>query len=118
MKILIKSDVYNICNRVKQFDSSYRIVYDTASLKYLIYSTKLGKSIELIGWMPLSYVCSLPYSQLDARVIAYLYQTSVNNIDTLISQIDQLNNQLERDSELKVKQQVLINAENTLRQLS
>ena len=38
MKILIKSDVFNICNRVKSFDSSYRVVYDLSTNKYQIYS--------------------------------------------------------------------------------
>ena len=118
MKILIKSDVYNICNRIKKFDVTYRVVYDTVNNTYQIYSTNLQDEIELIGWTPLSYVCTLPYNQLDARCIKYLYDTSVDNLEDIIKQIDDNNARLEHQNQLNIQQQSSLIAENTLRQLT
>ena len=118
MKILITSDIYNICNRVKHFDSSYRVVYDTSLNKYKIYSIKLSGVNEVVGGVKLSYVCTLPYNELDVRTIQYLYYTSIDNIDDIINRIDSDNKKLEHDNELKLKQQSLLKAENKLRELT
>jgi len=118
MKILVKSDVFDICNRIKKFDYSYRIVYDNCQTKYEIYSTKLGMSVELISGIPLSYVCSLPYSQLDNRTIKYLYDTSVDNMDNIIKIIENENDNIENSNKTKLINQSLLIAENKLRQLT
>ena len=118
MKILVKSDVYNICNRVKKFDCSYRVVFNTVSNKYEIYSTRLTQSVEIVSGVVLSYVCTLPYSELDCRSIKYLYDTSIDNIQNLIEQIDKSNQKLERQNELKVINQSATFMENKLRQLT
>ena len=118
MKVLVKSDVFNICGRVKKFDSSYRVVYDNVANAYQIYSTNLNGGIELIGWTPLSYVCTLPYGQLDERTINHLYCTRVENLEDIISQIDADNQKLEHDNQLKLKCQSIKLAENKLRQLT
>lgn len=118
MKILVKSDVYNINKRIKKFDSSYRLVYDIMSKKYQIYSTNLGVAVELICGVPLSYVCEIPYAELDVRAIQHLYDTSVENIESIIEKIDDENLRLEHQSESKAIQQSLEIAENKLRQLT
>ena len=118
MKVLVRSDVFNICERVKKFDSAYRVVYDNIANTYLIYSTNLNGGIELIGWTPLSYVCTLPYDCLDNRTIDYLYSTRVENLEDIIKQIDEDNQKLERDNQLKLKYQSIALAENKLRQLT
>jgi len=118
MKILIKSDVYNICNRIKKFDSTYKVVLNTMGNKYEIYSTRLMQSVELIGGVVMSYVCSLPYSELDERSIQYLYETSVNNIENIMDLIDKQNAKLERDNERKFKQDSLLYMEKELRKLT
>lgn len=118
MKILIKNDLYNICNRVKKFDASYRVVYDNVLRSYEIYSTNLNRPIELIGWTPLSYVCTLPYDELDIRTIQYLYDTSIENVEDILNMIDKNNKDIERCANQKIKHQSLTLAENKLRQLS
>lgn len=118
MKILVKNDVYNICNRIKKFDCSYKIVYNNVSNRYEIYSTKLTQAVELISGIPLSYVCTLPYNELDARVIKYLYDTSVENMESIIKKIDNDNQKLEYQNRLKLKEQSLQIAETKLRQLT
>ena len=72
----------------------------------------------MIGWTPLSYVCSLPYNQLDERTIKYLYSTKIENIDDIIKRIDEDNQKLEQANQLKLKHQSLQIAENKLRQLT
>lgn len=118
MKILVKSDTYNICNRIKKFDSTYKLVFDTISNVYEIYSTKLHLDVELIGGVPLSYVLRLPYQQLDERVVKYLYDTSTDNIENIIKDIEKNNQQIEYECDAKLKYESLMLAENKLRQLT
>ena len=118
MKILVKSDNFDICNRVKKFDCTYRVVYNNNNDKYEIYSTRLGISVEIVSGVPLSYVCTIPYNQLDARTINYLYDTSIDNIESIIDKIEADNNKLEREYQTKLKNQSLLIAENRLRQLT
>ncbi len=118
MKIVIKSDTYNICNRIKQFDTSYKIVYDLISRSYEVYSTKLTQSVEIVSGVPLSYVCGISFKTLDERVIKYLYDTSIENIDKIIEKLDKDNLKLEQTNQLKLQQQSLAIAEDRLRQLT
>ena len=116
MKILVKSDVYDICNRIKKFDASYHIVFDNLSSRFEVYSSKLGQSVELISGKVLSYICALPYNQLDERSIKYLYDTSVDNIENILDMIDKQNQKLERHNEQQFKNQSLQIFEKRLRQ--
>lgn len=118
MKILVKSDTYNMCNRIKKFDGSYRLVFDTVSNMYEIYSIKLHSEVELISGVPLSYILKIPYQQLDERIIKYLYDTSTCNIERVIEDIENTNQKIERESYAKLKQESLTLAENRLRQLT
>lgn len=117
MKKLIK-DIYNICNRIKKIDKSYMLAYDFDSKKYMVYSTNINFSFEVIDSLKLSYVCTLPYNELDARSINYLYQTKSQNLETLIKQIDEHNNKVEKENRLKAQAQSIEVAENKLRQLT
>lgn len=118
MKILVKSDTYNMCNRIKNFDKSYRLVFDSVSNVYEIYSTNLHLDVELIGGVPLSYVMKIPYQQLDERIIKYLHDTSTDNIENIIKDIETNNQQIERESDTKLKYESLMLAESRLRQLT
>lgn len=118
MKILVKSDVYNICNRIKKFDQTYCLVFDTDCKRYQIYSSCCGETVELIGGIALSYVCGLPYSELDERVVSYLYYTCIENIDSIISQIDTQNKNLEHKNEQELLNQSIDAFENKMRQLT
>ena len=73
-------------------------------------------SFELIGGLKLSYVCTLPYDQLDARSIKYLYETSVENLEDIIRSIDCANKKIEVDNEVKLKANAYLVAENKLGQ--
>lgn len=118
MKVLVKSDVYNICNRIKKFDNSYHLVFDNVSNKYEVYTSKLSSSVELISGRVLSFVCTIPFNQLDTRVIQYLYETSIDNWQNFIAKLDEENKQIEKQNELKLKTQSMEICENKLRQLT
>lgn len=118
MKILVKTDVFDICKRIKNFNSTYCVVYDLTTKKYSIYSTKLGSSVELISGRILSYICSLPYNELDERALKYLHDTKVENIEEIISNIEKENQTLEQINNKKVAEISIALAENKLRQLT
>lgn len=118
MKTLVKSDTYNICKRIKNFDASYCLVWDNVLNMFQVYSTRLAGAVQYIQGKALSYVCGLPYNQLDVRAIKYLYSTTIENIDSIINQIDNQNKQLEQINNTKLTNQSLSIAENKLRQLT
>ena len=118
MKILVKSDTYNICKRIKQFDANYYIVYDNELNKFMVYSTNTyGVKTNIQGKM-LGYVCTLPFNELDTRTFKYLCDTRSENIEKLIEQIDKENQQLEYQNRQELKNQSLNLAETKLRQLT
>ncbi len=82
MKRRVSHDVYNIANRIKKIDRDYYVVLDTIKRKYEIHnSSQLGSS----------YCLTLPYDDLDARALDYIFMTRVGNIDELIDRIDREN---------------------------
>ena len=118
MKILIKNDMYNMCNRIKKFDRNYKIVYDTDLSNYQIYSIAKGSLAECINGVELSYICTIPFAELDIRVIKYLYDTQVDNIENILKRIDEQNCILENENQLKLQHQASRLAEDKLRQLT
>ena len=85
MKILIDKDIYNICSRIKKFDKNYILIYDTDISKYKVYSSQINGVSETICNKKLSYVCTLPFDELDMRTIKYLYDTRIENIEMIIN---------------------------------
>lgn len=118
MKKLIKRDVYNICNRIKQVDKSYMLAYDFKTNKYNVYSKNIISNFEIIDNVKLSYVCVLPYNCLDERSILHLYSIKSQNIEALIKQIDNHNEMMEKENRMKLKTNSIEVAENTLRRLT
>ena len=118
MKILINSDIYNVCKRIKIFDKKYFLVYDSEVNKYQIYSSENFGNVININGQTFSYVCTLPFDEIDARAINYLHHTSSENIENLIDEIEKQNNQLEYENNVKITNQSLSIAEQTLRQLT
>ena len=118
MKMLINKDVYNISSRIQKYDASYRVVYDTDIGKYQVYSTDINNSFEVISSIKLSYVLTLPYSQLDVRAIQYLYYTEGKNIQQIINEIDANNKAIENEQNTQSINNALQLAESQLRKLT
>lgn len=92
MKIRIYSDLYDVCDRVKEIHPDYEIYYDTAVKRYEVFAK--GK---------LQVAC--PYEKLDARLIDYLYKTRIERLDEIMKEIDEENLKIEvaKAKELKDK---------------
>lgn len=118
MKILIKNDMYNIASRIKKFDRSYYLVFDTNKNVYQIYSSNITNSFEVISSIKLNYVLTLPYNQLDKRAINYLYDTQVCNVEDIINQIDAGNKAIENMQNQKTINNAINTVENQLRKLT
>lgn len=118
MKVLIDKDIYNICSRIKKFDKNYILIYDTDINKYKVYSSQINGVSETVCNKKLSYVCTLPFDELDTRTIKYLYDTRIENIEMIIKRLDEDNQKIEQQNQLKSSIRSLEIAENKLRKLT
>ena len=95
MKIKIENDVFEITQRIKEIDEGYYIVFDTKKQMY-----------ELLNYMqPNTYCLTIPYDNLDRRLIDLLLYTNVSNIDNVVNDIDNNNSNIERNALKNVKNQ-------------
>jgi len=87
MKIHIKSNVFNIPERLKEIDKSYFVLYDNISGKYEVHSTenKDGNTFCL----------TLPFNELDSRAIEHVRKTRVENSKKLWEEMKRNNEKLE-----------------------
>ena len=87
----IKNDVYFICQRLRDIDDSYFLLYNLDRQAYEVHSSAQGRD---------SFCFTVPYEQLDARTIEFALKTSAHRRDELIKEIEK-NNQLVYERELK-----------------
>ena len=79
MKIKICDDVYDISKRIKKIDRDYYVVYDTSKSKFEVHnSSQIGSS----------YCLTLPFNELDERVLKYVRKTQSANIDEILNDIE------------------------------
>lgn len=86
MKIKILHDVYNISKRMKCIDRGYYVVYDTSKQHFEIHNE---------NQMGSSYCMTIPFEQLDERVIKLVRKNQSANIDEILEQIENDNKLLE-----------------------
>lgn len=95
MKIKIENDVFEITKRIREIDEGYYIVFDTDKGEY-----ELHNSMQ-----PFSYCLTVPYADLDSRLIDLILYTNISNIDNIIKDIDNNNAEIENKSKKQVKEQ-------------
>ena len=95
MKIKIENDVFEITERIKEIDEGYYIVFDTKKQAYELHNLE----------QPNSYCLTVPYANLDARLIDLLLYTNIGNIDNIIEDIDNNNSVIEDNVLNNVKEQ-------------
>ena len=94
MKIKIESDVFDIVKRVKEIDDGYFIVYDTDKLKF-----------ELHNYYQFNTYClTIPFDDIDDRILELIYLSSVTNIDKIIEDIDKNNIAIENNNTQSMKE--------------
>ena len=100
MKIKLKHDVYNISTRIKSIDKGYYVVFNTITQKFEIHNSyQLGST----------YCLTLPYLELDERVLKYVCKTKSENIEKILEQIENNNKQKESDEKTKSLSEVCEN---------
>ena len=95
MKIKIYDDVFEITKRIKEIDEGYFIVFDTKKARYELHNCNQINS----------YCLTVPYDNLDSRLIDDILYTGISNIDNIIRDIDNNNTKLEQDVEKNIKNQ-------------
>lgn len=86
MKIKITSDVFNISQRIKEIDKNYYIIINTNKDCFEIHNSQQINS---------TYCLTIPFKELDERVLEYVRKTQCENIDDIIEEIEKTNNKLE-----------------------
>ena len=96
MKNLLKieNDCFFIAQRLKQVDPTYEIYFNLNSGAYEVHSNGQSKS---------SYCFKVPYNVLDERTIDFAYKTRIQNLNTILNEIDKENRILQ---EKMLKQQM------------
>ncbi len=92
--IKIESDVFFICQRLKEVDESYQVFYNLRTESYEVHSSEQQKN---------SYCFKIPFDRLDERTIDYAVKTRSENRDKLLKEIE-LNNK--RIEERNIKNQI------------
>lgn len=90
--VKIKSDAFNICERIKKIDKNYFVVYNTFRNCYEIHN-KSQKS---------STFCITCDDGLNYNVIKKLRKTRIENIQKILSEIDANNLSLEKEQKRKI----------------
>lgn len=91
MKNLIKieNDALFICERLKEIDKSYYVVFDFKTQKYQVHSSHQKFN---------SFCFVVPFSCLDERTILYARKTRIENRDKIIKEIEMQNLQCEKQN--------------------
>ncbi len=87
---VIQSDTYFICERLKEIDNSYFIIFNFNKNKFEIHSTEQKGD---------TYCLTIPYNVLDERTLDLVKKTRAINVDKLIEEIDQENEKLQSQRE-------------------
>lgn len=86
-QILLESDPFYICQRIKEVDEGYFFVYNTSKKRYELHSSsQKGSTFALV----------IPYDCLDERAIFLARKTRIENIDKLIREMDAENEKREK----------------------
>ena len=89
MKNLINifTDPFFICQRLKEIDRSYFVMFDLEKKNYQLHSSEQKGN---------SYCLTFPFDCLDARAVEHAKKTRVENEDKIIEEIDRENKRLEK----------------------
>lgn len=90
--IKIKTDAFNICERIKKIDKNYFVVYNTTKNQYEIHNT-MQKS---------NTFCVVCDKGLNCQVIDKLRKTKIENMQKVISEIEKNNEYLEKEQKRKL----------------
>ena len=91
---IIKSDLFNISNRIKQIDPKYFVVFNKKRKKFEVHYKRLKNTYEL----------TIPYDNLDSRAIDFVQKTRIENRKKILEEIEKSNKLLEVENQRKRKE--------------
>ena len=95
MKVKIDNDVFDIAKRIKEIDEGYFILFDLDKNVYELHNK----------YQSTSFCLTIPYANLDNRVIDLILYSDISNIDNIIIDIDTNNEDIERNNKNTIKNQ-------------
>lgn len=100
MKNLIKieHDPFFICERLREIDSSYYLVFNNDAKQYEVHSS------DQVGG---SYCFTVRYDDLDERTLVYALRTRKERQNALIDELDRQNEKFQKDAMNKAKETVM-----------
>jgi len=96
-KIKIYCDAFDICNRIKNLDSGYFVVYETNKKRFEIHNKN-----QLVDTF-----CITVDGELDCRVIYKLRKTSRENAMQLLEEMEKSNAKIEAEKTRKLKDETI-----------
>lgn len=87
---IIKNDLFNIANRLKEIDKNYFLVRNKIKKRFELWYNMAFPKRELI----------FKTKQIDSRMIDYVNETRIQNIDKIIKEMDKENEKL-KEKEIK-----------------
>ena len=93
MKIVIKNDLFDIVDRLKEIDPRYVVMFDDDLSRY-----------ELT--IDDKFAAVIPYENLDERTLRFAYYTRSENAETVLADIDKHNEELRREEIKKMQDKV------------
>lgn len=80
----IREDVFDIAERLKEIDPSYRIFYDGGKQRFLLF-----------GGREQGFIMALPFDRLDARTVEHVKKTRIERLRQVLSEMEQHNKRQE-----------------------
>lgn len=78
-------DIFDICNRIKEIDSTYKLFFNRKEKRFEVYKTGDRESLAVV----------VPFDQIDERLVTHLKKTKVSRLEKLLKEIEDENKLLE-----------------------
>ena len=103
--VILRGDLFGICDRLKAIDEGYFVVYDKATHSFEVHNRfQRGNTFAL----------KVPYPQLDVRTVDYVRKTRAENAKKLFAETERENARLRREQIKKAVEHAAVAAEKTL----
>lgn len=84
MFVKITQDVCDICQRIKEVDENYYIVYNRVLNRFELHDRSVKGR----------FACVLPFDRLDERSVRHARRTRIQRIDALMRELDACNEKI------------------------
>ena len=95
--IEIKDDLFDISSRIKSIDENYKIYFNRGTCRYELHNSSKTPSFQAI----------FPYATLDKRALDFARESSIQNKERILAEIDAHNERLEKQIQDKQIQKTL-----------